>query len=175
MLIYILFCSIFKEVPLSLLPREVGPGTRRWAGAEGHWPVLHPVSQAWAGGVWGGLSLGLGAPPRGGLPLALWKKSSGSLQGSEESGVGIWVLVRRGCPRWPTVSVRMCLRALCREGFGKAESAPPMGKVREKDEIGGGWRREGRTGKVGSGGRSPCPASGHPRGRELDGRQGFWM
>lgn len=56
MLIYILFCSIFKEVPLSFLLREVGPETCRGPGAEGSqggwrcFPVLHPELQARAWG-----------------------------------------------------------------------------------------------------------------------------
>lgn len=82
MLIYILFGSIFKEVPLSFLRREVGPGTCRWAGAEGFGPVLHPELQAWAGSMCGGLSLSLRALLWAVLSLALWKKSSGSLLGS---------------------------------------------------------------------------------------------
>lgn len=84
MLIYILFCSIFKEVPLSFLLREVGPETCRGPGAEGSqggwrcFPVLHPELQAraWASD---GLPLSLGALPWVALPLTLWQKNSGSL------------------------------------------------------------------------------------------------
>ena len=51
-----------------------------------------------------------------------------------------------GSPQGEAWEGRDCFKAQLSPGAGEEKEE----KVREKDEIGGGWRREGRTGKVGN-------------------------